>query len=62
MTLGSLALAVACACVLVWLAVFVLSCLLLAWANTPAVIASCGGFWEFMVSLATLWLTPWLPL
>ena len=55
MTLGSLALAGACACVLVWLAVFVLSCLLLVWANTPPVIAACGGFWEFMVPpLATL--------
>ena len=53
MTLGSLALAGACACVLVWLTVFVLSCLLLVWANTPPVIAACGGFWEFMVP-------PWL--
>ena len=32
------------------MAVFVLSCVLLVWANTPPVIDSCRGFWEFMLA------------
>ena len=32
-----------------WVAVFVLTCMLLSWANTPGVRAACAGFWDFML-------------
>ena len=32
------------------MAVFVVSCVLLVWANTPPVIDTCRGFWEFMLA------------
>ena len=50
MDLKAYALYVVGVTVLAWGGVFTLSCVLLAWANTPHVIHACGGFWEFMVA------------
>ena len=35
--------------VAVWLAYFILACILLVRSNTPPVLDACKGFWEFMV-------------
>ena len=41
-----------CAVVLVWVAAFSLTCVLLVWANVPPVTSECGALWEFMVASA----------
>lgn len=35
---------------LLWITAFSFACVLLAWANVPAVIDTCEGFWEFMLA------------
>ena len=46
---GRLLACVMCALIVLWVAFFVIGCILVHSANVPAVHAACGGFWEFMV-------------